>query len=256
MYVNDAIPCLILLNNDLTEQILPPITTQQITPSPKMGWHRRKKSEHYLCLQPLVHEMADLLGIDPWHLLPAWFVSENKCLDEDACKIKLAKDIDDFLDQIRSKYNAYGIERTPMAVIKNDSGTYGLGVLVLQSGEELLQLSNRKLNKLRYAKGGAKVENFLIQEGIPTRLFTSQNTPTEPVGYLVDGDAASWFYRMNPKKSDMDNLNSPSAEFKPRSEMEEHITKHADTWHTLVAELSMIAMGIELQNQSAIEGES
>lgn len=256
MYVNDAIPCLILLNNDLTEQILPPITKQQITPSPKMGWYRRKKSEHYLCLQPLVHEMADLLEIDPWHLLPAWFVSENKCLDEDACKIKLAKDIDDFLDQIRSKYNDYGIDRKPMAVIKNDSGTYGLGVLVVESGQELLQLSNRKLNKLRYAKGGAKVENFLIQEGIPTQLFTSQNTPTEPVGYLVDGDAASWFYRMNPKKSDMDNLNSPSAEFKPRSEMEEHITKHADTWHTLVAELSMIAMGIELQNQSAIEGES
>jgi len=131
-----------------------------------------------------------------------------------------------------------------------------LGVLMVHSGDELLNLSNRKLNKLRYAKGGSKVENFLIQEGIPTRLFTSEQKPAEPVGYLVDGDAAAWFYRINSKKSDMDNLNSPSAEFKPRSEMEEHVTQHADNWHTLVAELSMLAMGSELQKQSSNEGVS
>lgn len=256
MYVNEAIPCLILLNNDLTEQILPPITQQHITPSPQMGWFRRKKSEHYQCLRPLVNEISELIGIDPWHLLPDWFVSEDKCLDEDVCRKKLAGDIDEFLSKIRSKYEELGIEREPVAVVKNDSGTYGLGVLIVHSGDELLNLSNRKLNKLRYAKGGSKVENFLIQEGIPTRLFTAENKPAEPVGYLVDGDAASWFYRINAKKSDMDNLNSPSAEFKPRSEMEAHVTQHADNWHTLVAELSMLAMGAELQMQSTHEGET
>ena len=41
-----------------------------------------------------------------------------------------------------------------------------------------------------------------------------------------------------------------------RSEMEEHVTQHADNWHTLVAELSMLAMGAELQKQSKHEGES
>ena len=41
-------------------------------------------------------------------------------------------------------------------VIKNDSGTYGLGVMMLTAGEQILNLSNRKANKLRYAKGGCE----------------------------------------------------------------------------------------------------
>ena len=109
--------------------------------------------------------------------MPDWFVSENKCLTEEACKIKLAEEINDFLDSLREKYASLGIEREPTVVMKNDSGTYGLGVMMLTSGEQILNLSNRKANKLRYAKGGTEVENFLIQEGIPTALTT------EPVSY-------------------------------------------------------------------------
>ena len=85
--------------------------------------------------------------------------------------------------------------------------------MMLTSGDQILNLSNRKANKLRYAKGGANVDNFLIQEGIPTALSTEDGETLEPVVYLVDGEAASWFYRINAKKSDMDNLNSPSARF-------------------------------------------
>ena len=64
-----------------------------------------------------------------------------------------------------------------------------------------------------YPKGGVDVENFLIQEGVPTRLKTENEGPVEPVVYLVDGQAASWFYRVNEKKGDIENLNSPSAAF-------------------------------------------
>ena len=202
-----------------------------------------------------MQEVAEILEIDAWQLLPQWFVSENKCLDEDACKTKLAHDINEFLSSIQEKYDSLGIKRKPMAVIKNDSGTYGLGLLILESGDQILHLSNRKLNKLRYAKGGSTVENFLIQEGIPTILHLDENTPVEPVGYLVDGDAASWFYRANSKKNEIDNLNSPSAQFLSSYDVPGHLTKHANTWHTLVAELSMVAMGIELQRQSNVEGE-
>jgi len=48
----------------------------------------------------------------------------------------------------------------------------------------------------------------------------------------------------------MDNLNSPSSHFHRRDEMPEHLTRHADGWHALVAELSMLAMGKEMQLQS------
>ena len=35
--------------------------------------------------------------------------------------------------------------------------------MAVRSGEELLNLSNRKFKKLMYSKGGVDVENFLIQ---------------------------------------------------------------------------------------------
>ena len=104
------------------------------------------------------------------------------------------------------------------------------------------------MKKLSYSKGGVDVDNFLIQEGVPTQF--NEDGPVEPVVYLVDGEAASWFYRVNSKKNDMDNLNSPSSHFHRRDEMPEHLTRHADGWHALVAELSMLAMGKEMQLQS------
>ena len=243
--VNGSKPDLILLNNDLTDGNIPGVQSTNITPPPHMGWYRRRKSQHYEALRPYILEMAELIDIDPWHLMPDWFVSENKCLEEEACRTKLAGEIDDFLDGLREKYRSLGIEREPTVVIKNDSGTYGLGVMMLTSGDQILNLSNRKANKLRYAKGGANVDNFLIQEGIPTALSTEGGETLEPVVYLVDGEAASWFYRINAKKSDMDNLNSPSARFENYEGSENPYGKEAHGWHALVAELSMIAMGAE-----------
>ena len=244
-------PDLILLNNDLTDGAIPGVQSTNITPPPHMGWFRRRKSHHYEMLKPYVDEMASLLSIDPWHLMPDWFVSQNKCLTEEACKIKLAEEIDEFLDGLREKYATLGIDRQPTVVMKNDSGTYGLGIMMLTAGEQILNLSNRKANKLRYAKGGADVENFLIQEGIPTALATETGETLEPVVYLVDGEAASWFYRINAKKSDMDNLNSPSARFENYEDAENPHIREAHGWHALVAELSMLAMGAEAEAWSS-----
>ena len=214
-----------------------------------MGWQRRRKSEHYECLQKYVEEISEILEIDSWHLLTDWFVSEDKCLEKETCRQMLASEVDEFLARITVKYETLGIDRQPVAFIKNDRGTYGLGIMAVRSGEELLNLSNRKFKKLMYSKGGVDVENFLIQEGVPTTIKTPEDAPVEPVVYLVDGEAASWFYRINSKKSDMDNLNSPSANFLSYSEVGEKYGKHAHGWHALVAELSMLAMGAESQRQ-------
>lgn len=245
-------PCLILLNNDLTEGIVPGLSEHDVTPAPSMGWHRRRKSEHYHNLKGYVDEISEMLEVDPWHLMPEYFVSEDKCLEKDACRIQLAAEVNDFLSKISKKYAELGIDREPFAIVKNDAGTYGLGIMTVSSGEELLKLSNRKMKKLMYSKGGAGVENFIIQEGIPTSIFTENGGPVEPVVYLVDGEAASWFYRINESKKDTDNLNSPSASFEPYSKVGGSYGKHAHGWHALVAELSMLAMAAELQ---AIEDE-
>ena len=256
LFVEGKRPCLILLNNDLTEGIVPGLSANNVSPPPSMGWHRRRKSEHYVCLQKYVDEMAQLLEIDSWHLMTNWFVSEDKCLEKENCRIELAAEVDEFIKKIREKYESLGIEREPVVFVKNDRGTYGLGIMVIKEGKELLELSNRKMKKLMYSKGGADVENFLIQEGVPTLLTEEGGAPVEPVVYLVDGEAASWFYRINDKKGDMDNLNSPSAEFFDSSEVGHLYGEHAKGWHALVAELSMLAMGaeaIKYANESSVQ---
>ena len=256
LFVEGERPCLILLNNDLTEGIVPGLSANNVSPPPSMGWHRRRKSEHYVCLQKYVDEIAQLLEIDSWHLMANWFVSENKCLEKETCRVALAKEVDKFIEDIRVKYKSLGVEREPVVFVKNDRGTYGLGIMAVKAGKELLELSNRKMKKLMYSKGGADVENFLIQEGVPTLLTEEGGAPVEPVVYLVDGEAASWFYRINEKKGDMDNLNSPSAEFFDSSEVGHLYGEHAKGWHALVAELSMLAMGaeaIKYANESSIQ---
>jgi len=245
-------PDLVMLNNDLTEGMLPGLETNQVSPPPHMGWQRRRKSEHYACLQSYVNEIAEMLDIDPWHLLTDWFVSEDKCLEMDTCRKILATEVDEFLARISERYDSLGIDRQPVAFIKNDRGTYGLGIMAITSGDELLTLSNRKFKRLMYSKGGADVDNFLIQEGVPTMLKTLEGAPVEPVVYLVDGEAASWFYRINSKKGEMENLNSPSAEFHSYSDVGVTYGEHAHGWHALVAELSMLAMGAESQKQLEI----
>ena len=239
-------PCLVLLNNDLTEGMVAGLGAHQVSPPPHMGWQRRRKSEHYRCLQNYVDEIAEILEIDSWHLITSWFVSEDKCLEKETCRQILASEVDEFLARISAKYDSLGIEREPVAFIKNDRGTYGLGIMAVTSGEELLNLSNRKFKRLMYSKGGVDVENFLIQEGVPTSL-RSNSSILEPVGYSIGGKEMFWFFRSNSKKNEFENLNTPSSKFLLPSEVNEEILeKRKLDWYELASKLSFIAMGKEL----------
>ena len=250
LLVNGQQPDFILLNNDLTDEGLQGLSSAHILPNPQMGWHNRKKSMHFEHLRSLVEEVSEIIGIDPWHLLCDSFVSENKCLEKETCRVKLAEEVDLFIDLLSKRYESMGLDRVPVVYVKNNRGTYGLGIMTVTSGDQLLSLSNRKMKKLMYGKGTADVEDFLIQEGVPTLMKTDEGFPVEPVVYLVDGDASSWFYRVNSKRDDIGNLNSPSAQF-VTSDQEPAYMTHAHNWHALVAELSMLAMGLELEAMKA-----
>ena len=249
LLVGGMVPDVVLLNNDLTTGLPEELSAGDVMPPPEMGWHRRRKSEHQAALEPYVKEVAALLGIDPWHLMTEWFVSEDKCLDRATCREILAAEVDTFLERIAAKYAVLGIEQEPVAFVKNDRGTYGLGIMAVRSGDELLAMSNRKMKRLMYAKGGADVENFLIQEGVPTSIRTADDAGVlEPVVYLVDGEAASWFYRANAEKGDLENLNSPSSSFLHEKDVDVLARSRAKGRYALVAELSMLAMGAERLN--------
>ncbi|MBL7684745.1 MAG: glutamate--cysteine ligase, partial [Deltaproteobacteria bacterium] len=62
------IPDLILSNNDFSSGI-PEIlqsTSIPIIPSPLLGWHRRKKSDHFKIYSEIATEIGDLIELDPW----------------------------------------------------------------------------------------------------------------------------------------------------------------------------------------------
>ena len=89
-------PDFILLNNDLTDGDFEGLSAKSVLPRPQMGWHQRKKSQHFDLLRPLVEEVSEIIGIDPWHLICDSFVSEEKCLEKETCRIQLASDVDVF----------------------------------------------------------------------------------------------------------------------------------------------------------------
>ena len=239
-----AVPDLILLNNDLSEGPLLNLGVPVLPPS-EMGWYQRRKSAHFRAAQPFLNEVAALLEIDPWLLSTHWIVSEDKCLEKETCRTLLAAEVDDFLTFLQTKYDEFGIEGKPTLFVKNDAGTYGLGILEITSGEELLNLSNRKMNKLTYGKGGADAVDFLIQEGVPSAL-SWDGMVVEPVAYCANGRVGGWFYRANPKKGQMANLNSPSSVFLSPSEITDPaIQSRRNHWHMLVAEIAMLAMAVE-----------
>ncbi len=242
--IGGTIPDLILLNNDLTDGPLPDLGVP-ILPSPKMGWYQRRKSSHFKAIQPLVEEISEILKIDPWLLSTQWFVSEGKCLDKDTCRTLLAAEADEFLANLQLKYDEYGISGTPTLFVKNDAGTFGLGIIEITSGEELLELSNRKLGKLTYGKGGAEAEDFLLQEGVPSALSWNEMV-IEPVAYCANGRVGGWFYRANAKKGEMANLNSPSSVFVHPHQIDDvTIASRRQHWHMLVAEIAMLGIAIE-----------
>ena len=112
------------------------------------------------------------------------------------------------------------------------------------------------MNKLTYGKGGTEAIDFLIQEGVPTDLKVDGHV-IEPCVYGAGGHSSSTFYRANPKKGVIANLNTPSTKFlqpEDLSQMEggDLILGRVDNWHALVAELAMLAMGSELAELTSL----
>ena len=242
--IDGKVPDLILLNNDLTGGLLPGLKGV-VEPPVEMGWFERKKSNHYLILETLVNEVSKIIKIDPWFLFPKWFVSEDKCLESDNCINKLSADIDLMLSRIKEKYDEYGIDSKPLVFVKNNKGTYGLGIISLTSGNEIKNLSKRKIRRLTYGKGGSSTEDFIIQEGIPTSIVDQSNI-IEPVGYTIGGKESFWFLRSNNQKSVVENLNSPSSKFLQFNELSFNLSDPMYVeWFNLVSKLSYLAMGIE-----------
>jgi glutamate--cysteine ligase len=211
-------PCTIVLNNDLSggrEPILEDLE-QTVVPPPALGWWNRSKFNHFSHYQTLARELCERIDLDPWHLSP--MILDCGQIDfmkreGEAC---LEQKVGEMLDAIQAKYDALEIREKPFVVIKADAGTYGMGVMMAQSKDDVVGLNRKQRTRMAASKDGRGINRVLIQEGIYSFEQLGENGHVaEPVLYMIDRHVVGGFYRVHTKKGESENLNSPGAEFVP-----------------------------------------
>lgn len=216
--IGDFTPCAIVLNNDLSggrPKILENLDQVMIPPL-DLGWSNRFKSDHFQIYDDVARRFAELIDIDPWLINPHF----TNCGAIDFMKREgencLVENTELLLSRIQQKYDEYGINEKPYVVIKADQGTYGMGIMVVSSGEELRQLNRKQRTKMTASKEGGDTSEVILQEGVPTlETWGNEKLTAEPVVYMIDHYVVGGFYRMHSKKSATDNLNSPGMSFEP-----------------------------------------
>lgn len=210
------VPQLIVLNNDLTAG-MPDVlrglgAAQPIVPRPAQGWHRRRKSIYFDAYDALAREFAQTFALDPW-LLTAEF---HKCgrvnFGEKQGLDCIALGVEKVLHKIRSHYARYGITQEPYVYVKSDSGTYGMGIMTVKSGDEVIDINKKIRNKMNVIKEGVQSTEVIIQEGVPTADLI-EGAPAEPMVYAVDGFAVGGAYRVNAERDALGNLNAAGMRF-------------------------------------------
>jgi glutamate--cysteine ligase len=211
-------PCMVLLNNDLSEGV-PAVLEglkQPVVPPLAMGWSSRLKSQHFEQYREVAMEFAELVDIDPW-LIDPYFrqcgeINFMKREGEDC----LAKNVDALLTTIQHKYDEYGLDKRPFVVVKADAGTYGMGIMSVYSSDQVRELNRKQRTKMAASKGGQAVTQVILQEGVYTfENWGVEEAVAEPVVYMIDHYVVGGFYRVHKNRGVDENLNAPGMHFEP-----------------------------------------
>ena len=103
------------------------------------------------------------------------------------------------------------MESEPFCFIKNNSGTYGLAVVKVSSGDDIRVWNNKTRKKMQAAKGGGGVAEVIIQEGVKTRMKDETGASAEPCVYMIGNELVGGFLRVHSRKGPGESLNSPGA---------------------------------------------
>ena len=216
--IGDFSPCLVLMNNDMSggQPAILENLEQELAPPLKAGWSTRKKSDHFTHYAMVAHAFAEQIGIDPWLVSPLSLqCGEVNFMERNGMEC-LARNVNTLLTAIQNKYDQYGIDREPFVVLKADSGTYGMGIMMVKSADELLNLNRKQRTKMSSAKEGLVVDNVLIQEGVYTfETLGEDEAVAEPVIYMMDHFVIGGFYRVHTGRGVDENLNAPGMHFEP-----------------------------------------
>lgn len=253
----DFSPCLILLNNDLSDGV-PEIlknVEQKITPSLELGWATRFKSDHFKQYQAVAEEFSSQINIDSWLISPLFrncgavnFMTGEgqECLVSHATAL---------FEAIKEKYKIYNISHDPFVVIKADAGSYGMAVMMIKSPEDIKHLNRKERLNMATTKGSQEVSKVILQEGVHSfETWGEKESVAEPVVYMIGNHVVGGFYRVHADKGMDENLNAPGMNFEPLAFVEScHYpcspSKSCDNRfyaYGVIARLALLAAGMEL----------
>jgi glutamate--cysteine ligase len=249
-------PDLIVSNNDFSEFYgeWGPSIGSPMNPPRELGWYQRKKSTYFEHYNRLATEFAQVIGVDPWLVTVDTELFPDFDIGDDESRKKLAARVQNMIDRIAEKYKAHGIEQKPFVFVKNNAGTYGLGVIRVTSGEDVMGLNNKTRKKMKAAKGGREIQEVIIQEGIPS-IVRSEGVTAEPTLYLIGCQLAGGFLRAHAEKDETESLNSPGAVYKRmcvsdlKVDVEGAPMENVYGW---IAKLGVLAIGYEA-NEMKVE---
>mgnify|MGYP000467517510 CR=1 FL=1 len=209
-------PCCIILNNDLSSgrpAILEDLKQHLFIPL-NAGWYMRKKTNFFTEYDKVCDEFGKLIGIDPWQINAFFDICSGLDFANRIGIEELATKVDTMLAKIRIKYKEHNIKEDPYVIVKANNGTYGMGIMVVRSSEDILSINRKSRNKMAVIKDGQNVSEVIIQEGVHTFEELEGNV-AEPVVYMMDNSVIGGFYRVHPEKGKDENLNAVGANFKP-----------------------------------------
>lgn len=216
--VDDFFPCAVLLNNDLSAgrpEILENID-QTLLPPLDLGWANRYKTHHFTHYQQVADSFAALIDIDPWLISPLSLQCGPINYKERTGLANLSQAVNKVLEKTQTYYDTHDIQCKPFAIVKSDSGTYGMSIMSVNHPDDVLNLNRKQRNKMASAKEGLTSEQMLVQEGVYTHE-TWEGAVAEPVVYMIHNQVVGGFYRVHTGKTVTDNLNSPGMHFEPLS---------------------------------------
>ena len=238
---------LIIANNDFS---LPYDLPQGLICDPPrgMGWFARRKHNFFKHYNRLAEEFSALLNIEAGFLTVATELFSPFDMESAENLKQLKTRAKGLLQSLKSKLPA-GAKEAPYLFLKNNSGTYGLGVMNLDDPESLNRWTYKARKKMKAGKDRKTVSEIIIQEGIATAVSDPEGQSAEPVIYTIGGQVAGGFLRSHKSKDRKTNLNSPGAVFKRfcMSDLEIKVQGMAmENVYSWIAKLGLLALSQEM----------
>lgn len=232
-----------ICNNDQSNPL--PIDWRELKtpfiPTPLIGWFKRQKNTHFSHYKKVADEFCAEFGINPDLIQAKFRAVEDVDFDTKDGLDKLGAAVDDLLSELKPESKVF---------VKASKGTYGMGISVVSSGEEIINMNRKTRNKMDVGKNAIKFTSLLVQEGVET-IIKYDEMPAEITVYLVDCTSIGGFMRVNGEKDSLGNLNSRGMVFRKlcmcdvKDKARDHTAKEA--MYSLIARLATVAAAYEIK---------